>query len=172
VWHRWWEVNVKAVSDGRAVLKYLAPSVSNSRCNAGIVYGPKGPFAICVLTTDNKDRSWDDTNAAQVLIGRIAKVAFDHFNPEWERNPTSEPAELRIGAFGTRVEFLQRTLNVRSEPSPNLGVDGDFGPATESAVKHFQERCKGRLRPGLPMPLFGERWGQLWKNCPCRHRMW
>lgn len=27
VWHKWWEVNVKPVSDGRAVLKYLAPYV-------------------------------------------------------------------------------------------------------------------------------------------------
>ena len=27
VWHKWWEVNVKAVGDGRAVLKYLAPYV-------------------------------------------------------------------------------------------------------------------------------------------------
>jgi len=27
VWHKWWEVHVKPVSDGRAVLKYLAPYV-------------------------------------------------------------------------------------------------------------------------------------------------
>ena len=27
VWRRWWEVHVKPVSDGRAVLKYLAPYV-------------------------------------------------------------------------------------------------------------------------------------------------
>ena len=25
VWHKWWEVSVKSVSDGRAVLKYQAP---------------------------------------------------------------------------------------------------------------------------------------------------
>ena len=27
VWRKWWEVNVKPVSDGRAVLKYLVPYV-------------------------------------------------------------------------------------------------------------------------------------------------
>ncbi|MEZ6034045.1 MAG: hypothetical protein R3C17_13200 [Planctomycetaceae bacterium] len=27
VWYRWWEVSIKPVSDGRAVLKYLAPYV-------------------------------------------------------------------------------------------------------------------------------------------------
>ncbi len=123
-------------------------AVSNSRCDAGIVFGPKGPFVICVLTTGNKDRSWNDDNAAQVLIGRIARTAFDHFNPEWERNTSGEPTELKIGAFGTRVEFLQRTLNARSQPSPDLGVDGDFGPATEAAVRRFQE-ANGQPTTGI-----------------------
>jgi len=140
-------------------------AVSNSRCNAGIVYGPKGPFAICVLTTDNTDRSWDDNNAAQVFIGHVAKIAFDHFNPDWDRNPTSEPSELRIGAFGTRVEFLQRTLNARSQPSPNLGVDGDFGPATESAVKHFQG-LKGQVTTGIADAAVWQALGPIVEELP------
>ena len=129
---------VSQLPDGTKVA-HKSGAVSESRCNAGIIYGPKGPFAICVLTTNNKDKSWKDNNAAHVLIGRIARIAFDHFNPEWERKLPNEPAELRVGAFGTRVEFLQRTLNARTEPSPGLGVDGDFGPATEAAVRKFQE---------------------------------
>jgi D-alanyl-D-alanine carboxypeptidase (penicillin-binding protein 5/6) len=129
---------VSQLPDGTKVA-HKSGAVSESRCNAGIIYGPKGPFAICVLTTNNKDKSWKDDNAAHVLIGRIARNAFDHFNPEWERTAPNEPTELRVGAFGTRVEFLQRTLNARTQPSPGLGVDGDFGPATEAAVRKFQE---------------------------------
>lgn len=113
-------------------------AVSASRCDAGIVFGPKGPFAICVLTTDNSDRQWTDENAAQKLMGKIALIAFDHFNPEWQRRSDDVGADLKLGAFGSRVEMLQRTLNARLSPSPNLGVDGDFGPATEAAVKQFQ----------------------------------
>ena len=141
--------------DGTKVA-HKSGAVSESRCNAGIIYGPKGPFAICVLTTNNKDKSWKDDNAAHVLIGNIARVAFDHFNPEWERKLPNEPAELRVGAFGTRVEFLQRTLNARTEPSPSLGVDGDFGPATEAAVKKFQEAN------GLPVTGIAD--AELWKR--------
>jgi D-alanyl-D-alanine carboxypeptidase (penicillin-binding protein 5/6) len=114
-------------------------AVNESRCSAGIVYGPENSFAICVLTTDNKDRSWKDDNAAQVLIGEIARAAFDHFNPEWQRNTPPESGDLKIGAIGTRVELLQRTLNARMIPSAGLGVDGDFGPATEAVVRQFQE---------------------------------
>jgi D-alanyl-D-alanine carboxypeptidase (penicillin-binding protein 5/6) len=113
-------------------------AVSASRCDAGIVYGPKSAFIVCVLTTSNADRSWNDDNAAHLLMGRIAKAAFDHFNPAWEAGSADSP-ELRMGAFGLRVEMLQRTLNSRLHPSPNLGPDGDFGPATEAAVRRFQE---------------------------------
>ncbi|MEJ7591954.1 MAG: serine hydrolase, partial [Planctomycetaceae bacterium] len=130
-------------------------AVSTSRCDAGIVFGPKGAFSICVLTTENKDRSWNNDNTAQVLIGRIARTAFDHFNPAWERGTPHEPTELKVGAFGTRVEFLQRTLNARSQPSPGLGVDGDFGPATEAAVRRFQE-ANGQETTGIADAL-------LWK---------
>ena len=135
-------------------------AVSNSRCDAGIVFGPKGPFVICVLTTENKDRSWNDDNNAQVLIGRIARTAFDHFNPEWERNASDEPTELKLGAFGTRVEFLQRTLNARPHPSPDLGVDGDFGPATEAAVRKFQE-SNGQPATGIADVLLWQALGPV-----------
>lgn len=146
---------VSQLPDGTRVA-HKSGAVSESRCNAGIIYGPKGPFAICVLTTKNKDKSWKDDNAAHVLIGRVARIAFDHFNPEWERTAPNEPMELRVGAFGTRVEFLQRTLNARSEPSPGLGVDGDFGPATEAAVRKFQEAS------GLAVTGIAD--AELWKK--------
>ena len=125
-------------------IAHKSGAVSASRCDAGLIYGPKGPFAICVLTTNNRDRSWEDTNAAHVVIGRIAKALFDHFNPPWTSAPETETV-LETGAFGLRVELLQRTLNARLDPSPNLGVDGDFGPATAAAVRSFQEQ------KGLPV---------------------
>jgi D-alanyl-D-alanine carboxypeptidase (penicillin-binding protein 5/6) len=114
-------------------------AVNESRCSAGIVYGPKSPFAICVLTTENKDRSWKDDNAAHTLIGAITRLAFDYFNPEWHQNTPPDSGGLTVGASGTRVELLQRTLNARTTPSAGLGVDGDFGPATEAVVRQFQE---------------------------------
>ncbi|TNE91614.1 MAG: hypothetical protein EP330_04560 [Deltaproteobacteria bacterium] len=43
--------------------------------------------------------------------------------------------ELRLGRRGTLVEALQRLLNTKGG---SLRVDGDFGPATDNAVKRFQ----------------------------------
>jgi D-alanyl-D-alanine carboxypeptidase (penicillin-binding protein 5/6) len=114
-------------------------AVARSRCDAGLIDSPTGRIAICVLTTDNSDQSWSDDNAAHVFCGDVARAAFDHFNP-----PTPSPdqplPELADGEHGDLVEMLQRTLNVRLEPSPELSVDGDFGPQTKDAVIHFQQQ--------------------------------
>jgi hypothetical protein len=45
---------------------------------------------------------------------------------------------LKTGSRGPLVEDLQRTLNDKQRPSPNLAADGIFGGATDRAVKKFQ----------------------------------
>lgn len=47
-------------------------------------------------------------------------------------------AALSKGCKGFDVKMLQRMLNALS--NANLGVDGDFGPLTENAVKAFQSK--------------------------------
>jgi beta-lactamase class A len=54
-------------------------SVSDVKTDAGILYLPSGPVAICVLTAGNEDKRFHDDNAANILIGRIAKEVHDHF---------------------------------------------------------------------------------------------
>ena len=119
-------------------------SVSAVRTVAGIIDTSSGPIAICILTSDNQDQRWADENAATVLSGRIAREVYDHFSPVERISIRSESVEnginsvLRKGDSGPLVQSLQRTLNARLSPSPELSIDGDFGPATEAAVKAFQ----------------------------------
>lgn len=54
-------------------------SVNTSKTDAGIIYTKGGPVAVCVLTDRNEDQRWTADNAAQVLIGKIAREVFDHF---------------------------------------------------------------------------------------------
>jgi len=55
---------------------------------------------------------------------------------------SSTSALLKRGSNGDLVKVLQRTLNAWYPNDPQLAVDGDFGPATEAAVKRFQTRAK------------------------------
>ncbi len=113
-------------------------SVTRVRTDAGIILSDTGPIALCVLTSENEDTRWVDDNDANRLCAQVAKIVFDHFQPT-TISPDGTRPTLGIGAHGQLVEDLQRTLNARLEPSPELSVDGDFGPATEAAVRRFQE---------------------------------
>jgi beta-lactamase class A len=61
------------------VVAHKTGSVNASKTDAGIIYTKSGPVALCVLTDENEDRRWVAGNAAQVLIGKVAKEVYDHF---------------------------------------------------------------------------------------------
>ena len=119
-------------------------SVTRVRTDAGLLMGKECTIALCVLTDNNEDTRWSDDNAGNRLCAEIAKATYDVLAPKVEptKSDSTEPQslELKLGATGEMVETLQRTLNVRAEPTANLSVDGDFGPATEAAVKAFQKQ--------------------------------
>lgn len=121
-------------------------AVANVRTDAGLFETNSGMVAVVVLTAKNKDASWGDENAAEVLCGKIGKLVYDHYLSV--DAPRESDRELRQGATGELVEALQRTLNARLEPSPHLSIDGDFGSMTATAVRQFQ-RMHGLVENGV-----------------------
>ena len=111
-------------------------AVNESRTDAGLFETPSGWIAMVCLTSENHDKSWGDSNAAEILCGRIAQETYEHFHPIPQDQ--LEPQELKLGANGPLVEALQTALNQKLNPSPNLSVDGDFGGMTEQAVARFR----------------------------------
>jgi beta-lactamase class A len=63
------------------VVAHKTGSVNATKTDAGIIYTKGGPVALCVLTDANEDQRWVADNAAQVLIGKIAREVYDHFTP-------------------------------------------------------------------------------------------
>lgn len=63
-------------------LAHKSGAVNDARTDAGILETPAGAVAICVLTDENKDQSWQDENAAQVLIAKIGRATYDHFKKD------------------------------------------------------------------------------------------
>lgn len=79
------------------------------------------------------DNHWDPGKWRPEVIARSAKLAG------WVR-PTIQGTLivniLKLGGHGPYVVALQELLNAKS--SAGLKLDGDFGPATEAAVKRYQ----------------------------------
>ena len=61
-------------------IAFKTGSVDASRTAAGIIETASGPVALCVLTTDNEDKSWIPDNAGNLVCAHTAKIVFDHYN--------------------------------------------------------------------------------------------
>jgi beta-lactamase class A len=68
-------------------------AVTAVRTDAGVIHTPGGTLLVVVLTDENADKRWVRDNAANLLCARVAKTAYDHFNPSPLRPklPTSAP---------------------------------------------------------------------------------
>lgn len=117
-------------------LAHKTGSVSAARCDAGILFTPGGAVAMCVLTSDNQDKRWVQDNAGNRLCANVAAAVYRYYAAKGGAKP--RVTRLQMGASGVFVEDLQRTLNTRLTPSPELSVDGDFGPSTQAAVMRLQ----------------------------------
>lgn len=56
-------------------------AVTAARTDAGVLFTPGGVIAVCVLTNENADRRWVRDNAGNQLCAKVARAAYDHFNP-------------------------------------------------------------------------------------------
>jgi D-alanyl-D-alanine carboxypeptidase (penicillin-binding protein 5/6)/beta-lactamase class A len=61
------------------VTAHKTGSVSDARTDAGILYFKQGPVVLCVLTNDNKDKTWRADNAGNLICAKVAKEVVDYY---------------------------------------------------------------------------------------------
>jgi beta-lactamase class A len=54
-------------------------AVDNAKTDAGIMFFKEGPVALCILTSNNKDKGYAIDNAGNVFIGKVTKAVYDYF---------------------------------------------------------------------------------------------
>lgn len=50
-----------------------------TRNDCAIIYTPRTNYVLCVFTTHNKDRRWITDNDAEVFIGKVSLLIYNHF---------------------------------------------------------------------------------------------
>ena len=110
-------------------------------------------------------KSWNNLPNSTIRIGQVLRVVSTSSSVS---TPTPTPQvttpstqtqqrpTLRRGSTGNDVRELQRQLN-RHGARPQLVVDGNFGPLTDTAVRNFQ-RAQRITVDGIVGPIS---WGRL-----------
>ncbi len=79
-----------ANQDGTMLTRWLPPgtqvahksgTVDRARNDCGIMYTPAAPIAICVMTRDNEETTYAVDNPAYLMVARVARETFRHYNP-------------------------------------------------------------------------------------------
>jgi beta-lactamase class A len=90
---------LRANQDGSKLVRWLPQDVAvahksgdvdRARNDCGIIYGPDAPVAVCVMTRDNQHTTYAVDAPAHLLIGRIGREVFRHYNPSAELPPLPE----------------------------------------------------------------------------------
>ena len=55
--------------------------VDHARNDCGILYTPAAPLAVCVMTRENQDTRYAVDNPAHLLIARVGRLVYQHYNP-------------------------------------------------------------------------------------------
>lgn len=57
-------------------------SVNQARGEVVLINAPHGDIVFCILTKNNKDQSWTDSNEAEELTRKIANTIWNHYEPK------------------------------------------------------------------------------------------
>ncbi len=79
----------RLLPDG-VVVMHKDGSTNDTRTDAGLIHTPDGIVAVCVLTTNNKDQSWRQDNAGNLLCARVAKEIYDYYSGGKKVSNTSQ----------------------------------------------------------------------------------
>lgn len=125
-----------------AQIAHKTGGVTGVRTDAGLIVGPAGTLAVCVLTRANRTPPGAAVDPGEDLCADVARLAFEHFHPPERLAAARRSPRLAVGASGPAVVELQERLRRVLPADVELAVDGEFGPQTEAAVKAFQRLQK------------------------------
>lgn len=63
-------------------------AVNASKSEVVLVNAPSGDYVFCVITRNQTDQRWENDNEGSVLIRRVSRLLWEHFEPKSTWKPT------------------------------------------------------------------------------------
>jgi beta-lactamase class A len=75
-------IETSDTSEGLSLIGNKTGSLDEVRNDVAVIYSKSGPIVISAFTYENQDQSWNNDNAAELLIAHIAKAIVDSWSPQ------------------------------------------------------------------------------------------
>lgn len=75
-------IETSDTSEGLSLIANKTGSLDEVRNDVAVVYSKNGPIIISAFTYDNADKSWNNDNAAELLVAHIAKTVMEAWSPQ------------------------------------------------------------------------------------------
>ena len=123
-----------------AAWRHKTGEVAAARADAGVMTLGGRSLIVCGLVAGAEDQRLSDDSAPNRLLAEVGRACGQALLPTGTPGGPPMGSTLRTGDVGRKVEALQRALNAKVQPSPELTVDGDYGPGTAGAVMAWQRQ--------------------------------
>ncbi|HYF32424.1 MAG TPA: serine hydrolase [Chitinophagaceae bacterium] len=74
-------------------------AVNQSRSETLLVMSPHGPYAFSIITKNNEDQRWTQNNEAWVMIRKLSRLLWEHFDDRKSRWTPPTPVEGTSGVL-------------------------------------------------------------------------
>ena len=75
-------IETNDTSEGLSLIGNKHGALDAVRNDVAVIYSKNGPIILSAFTYDNKDQSWNNDNAAELLIAHIAKTVVETWSPQ------------------------------------------------------------------------------------------
>ena len=75
-------IETSDTSEGLSLIANKTGSLDEVRNDVAVVYSKNGPIIISAFTYDNQDKTWNNDNAAELLVAHIAKLIMEAWSPQ------------------------------------------------------------------------------------------
>lgn len=75
-------IETSDTSEGLSLIANKTGSLDEVRNDVAVVYSKNGPIIISAFTYDNQDKSWNNDNAAELLIAHVGKIIMEAWSPQ------------------------------------------------------------------------------------------
>jgi beta-lactamase class A len=75
-------IETSDTSEGLSLIGNKTGSLDEVRNDVAVIYSKSGPIVISAFTYENQDKSWNNDNAAELLIAHIAQAVVESWSPQ------------------------------------------------------------------------------------------